>query len=405
MMPIMNETVKKLVDEYGAKLVEDRRWLHAHPELSFKEFETSKWVRSRLDKAGIPVLSGISGNSVVGVLEGEGPGPAIGLRADMDALGLTEENDLPYKSSVSGVMHACGHDAHTAALVALAEIFSAHRELIRGRIYFIFQQGEEFLPGGAVQLCADGVMKNIDYIFGWHCDANHPVGSIDLAPGARTAAVGTYDIKITGRGGHGSMPQQANNPIIPASELVSAINLIPALKCDPIKSCTISTSYLLCGVEGVANVIPSAVSMGGNIRSLDTEVRDFAMKYIEKLANGICAAHGCECKVTMVYGYPASVIDQRCFEVMDEAARELGLRNIQAPPSLGAEDFAYYGMEKPAGFCMFGMADPSGAHKPTPHHNPYFYIDDEKGLPLALEYMLTVYLKAVETLPPTTNKE
>lgn len=395
----MNETAKRLAEEYGSRLTENRRWLHAHPELSFKETETSRWIRSRLENAGIPVLSGISGNSIVAVIEGAQPGPSIGLRADMDALGLTEENDLPYKSTVPGVMHACGHDAHTAALIALAEIFSAHRELVRGKIYFIFQQAEEFLPGGAVQLCRDGVMRDIDYIFGWHCDATFPVGGIDLAPGARSAAVGTYDIKITGRGGHGSKPQQTNNPIIPAGELVSAINLIPALKCDPIKSCTVSTSYLLCGVEGVANVIPSAVSMGGNIRSLDTEVRDFVMGEIEKLAKGICSAHGCECAVSLVYGYPASVIDRRCFEVMDAAANELGLKNIQVPPSLGAEDFAYYGMEKPAGFCMFGMADPTGVHEPTPHHNPYFYIDDEKGLPLALEYMLTVYFKAVEMLP------
>lgn len=392
----MNEIAKKLAAEYSGRLIEDRRWLHAHPELSFKETETSRWVRSRLEKAGIPTLSGISGNSVVGYLEGALPGPSIGLRADMDALGLTEENDLPYKSTVPGVMHACGHDAHTATLMAIAEILASHRELIRGKVYFIFQQGEEFLPGGAVQLCRDGVMENIDYIFGWHCDATAPVGKIDLASGPRSAAVGTYDIKITGKGGHGGSPHHANNPVIPASELVSAINLLPALRCDPIKSCTVSTSYLICGVDGVANVIPSNVSMGGNIRSLDTDVRDSVMKEIETLANGICAAHGCECKVSLVYGYPANVVDARCFAVMDEAMRELGLSNLGAPPSLGAEDFAYYAMEKPAGFCMFGMADPTGAHTPTPHHNPYFYIDDEKGLPLVLEYMLTVYFKAID---------
>lgn len=229
-------------------------------------------------------------------------------------------------------MHACGHDAHTATLMAIAEILASHRELIRGKVYFIFQQAEEFLPGGAVQLCRDGVMENIDYIFGWHCDATAPVGKIDLASGACSAAVGTYDIKITGKGGHGGSPHQANNPVIPASELVSAINLLPALRCDPIKSCTVSTSYLLCGVEGVANVIPSNVSMGGNIRSLDTDIRDFVMKEIEKLANGICAAHGCECKVSLVYGYPANVVDPRCFSVMDEATHELGLSNLGASP-------------------------------------------------------------------------
>lgn len=395
---MMNNMIKKLVEDYGHQLIDNRRYLHAHPELSFKERQTAAWIRQRLQAAGIPILKGIHGNSTVGYLKGTQPGPAIGFRADIDALGLTEENDLPYKSQHCGVMHACGHDAHTAVLMAMAEILAQHKECIHGTVYFIFQQAEEYLPGGAKGLVEDGVMDRLDYIFGWHVGAMDTVGTADVSAGFRTAAVGTYDLKITGKGGHGGSPHQCNNPIIPAAELVSAINLIPALKCDPLANCTVSVSNLICGVAGVDNVLPETVVMGGNIRSLQTDVRDFVMIEIKRLAESISAAHQCQCDVHLVYGYPALDVDETCADIMKEAAREVGLTVVQKQPSLGAEDFAYYSQKKPAGFAHLGMADPTGKYAPTPHHNPCFYIDDEKGLPLALQFILTTYFITVKTV-------
>ena len=395
---MMNNMIKKLVEDYGHQLIDNRRYLHAHPELSFKERQTAAWIRQRLQAAGIPILKGIHGNSTVGYLKGTQPGPAIGFRADIDALGLTEENDLPYKSQHCGVMHACGHDAHTAVLMAMAEILAQHKECIHGTVYFIFQQAEEYLPGGAKGLVEDGVMDRLDYIFGWHVGAMDTVGTADILAGFRTAAVGTYDLKITGKGGHGGSPHQCNNPIIPAAELVSAINLIPALKCDPLANCTVSVSNLICGVAGVDNVLPETVVMGGNIRSLQTDVRDFVMTEIKRLAESISAAHQCQCDVHLVYGYPALDVDETCADIMKEAAREVGLTVVQKQPSLGAEDFAYYSQKKPAGFAHLGMADPTGKYAPTPHHNPCFYIDDEKGLPLALQFILTTYFITVKTV-------
>lgn len=394
----MSGTMKKLAAAYAAEVIKNRRYLHAHPELSFHETNTAQWIRDHLAAIGIPTLSGITGNSTVGVLKGTQPGPSIGFRADIDALGLTEMNDLPYKSTHTGTMHACGHDAHTAVLMAMAEIFASHRELVHGTIYFVFQQGEEFLPGGAQQLVKDGIMDRIDYMFAWHAAALEKVGTVDVAAGVREAAVGTYDIKITGKGGHGGFPHKANNPVIPAAELVSAINLIPALKCDPLENCTVSVSYFQCGIDGVANVIPERVSMGGNARVLNTDLRDFVMKEIERLAKAICAAHQCQCDVSLVYGYPANTIDATCNDIFRKAAASMGLTVLDNPPVLGAEDFAYYAQKKPAGIAKLGMADPTGAIAPTSHHNPCFYIDDEKGLPLALEYMLTVYETALQEL-------
>ena len=390
--------VKKLVAEYGDRIVKNRRYLHAHPELSFKETNTAKWIRDHLTAAGIEMLPGITGNSTVGFLKGAQPGPSIGLRADFDALGLLEENDLPYKSTNPGVMHGCGHDAHTAILMAVAETLAKHPELIRGTVYFVFEQGEEALPGGAQQLVKDGIMDKIDYLFAIHVKASYPLGQIDIQPGARFAAVGAYDFKIRGKGGHGGFPHKANNPLFAATELANNISLIPALKCDPLANCTISVSYLHCGVEGVANVIPETVSMGGCVRTLDTDLRKFVMDEIERLGKTICAAHQCEIKATMTYGYPVCTNDPTCTALMQETAKEMGITVLDCPPSLGAEDFGYFSEVKPAAAAWFGMGDPTGTHKLTTHHTPEFYLYDEKGLPLALEYMLTLYLKASSSL-------
>lgn len=394
----MKETMKQLVEEYGRELIENRRYLHAHPEMSFQETNTAQWVRDRLQKAGIAMLSGISGNSTVGYIQGAKPGPSIGLRADMDALGLVEENDLPYKSQNPGVMHGCGHDAHTALLMAVAELLAKHQDLIEGTVYFVFEQGEEFLPGGAVQLVADGIMEKIDYMFAIHVNAASPIGVIDVQPGVRFAAVGTYDLEITGKGGHGGFPHKANNPLIPAGELISALNLIPALKCDPLTNCTVAVTYLHCGTVGVANVIPEKVLIGGCVRVLDTKVRQFVMEEIERVSKAICEAHQCEVNAKMIYGYPACTVDKECAAIMQETAAELGITVEDVPPSLGAEDFGYFSEQKPSGIGWFGLGDPTGVHELTPHHNPHFYLEDEKGLPLALEYLLTLYTNAVKKL-------
>ncbi len=392
----MNKHIQELVSRSVNKVVENRRYLHPHPELPLQEEKTARWIRDALIKAGIPMLEGISGNSTVGYLKGERPGPSIGLRADIDALGLVEENKLPYKSITPGVMHGCGHDAHTAVLLAVAEILAAHRELIKGTVYFVFEQAEEFLPGGAVQLVKDGIMDKIDYMFAIHVDAENPVGTIDIEEGSRFAAVGTYDFKITGKGGHGGFPHTANNPLLPISHLISSLNLIPALKCDPLANCTITVSYLHCGIDGVANVIPEKAVMGGCVRALDTHLRDFMMSEVERLGRAVCAAYNCDIEVSTVYGYPAVVNNGNCVALMADAADDLGITRLHVPPRLGAEDFSYFAEKKPSAIAWFGLADPSGTHEPTPHHSPKFYLSDEDGLPLALMYMLTVYCKACE---------
>lgn len=390
----MSHTIKDLVTAYGNKVIDNRRYLHAHPELSFQETDTAHWIRERLAAAGIPILEGISGNSTVGYLIGSQPGPSIGLRADIDALGLTEESDFSFKSMKPGVMHACGHDAHTAVLMGVAEILAAHKDLIKGTVYFIFQQGEEFLPGGACTLVEEGIADKVDAFFAIHVDAERPFGSVDVLEGTRSAAIATFEITVTGKGGHGSTPHTANNPLLPASDLVDAISMIPAMKCGPLDNATVSVTYLHSGTHGVANVIPETAVLGGAVRVLDTQLRSFVTEEIKRLGETIPAAYACSSEVTIVNGYPAVVNAPTCVAVMQESAREIGLEVAHIDPRLGGEDFAYYGMKKPAAIAWFGMADATGKYAPTPHHNPKFRIDDETGLPAALEYMLTVYTKA-----------
>ena len=280
--------------------------------------------------------------------------------------------------------------------MGVAEILAAHKDLIKGTVYFIFQQGEEFLPGGACTLVEEGIADKVDAFFAIHVDAERPFGSVDVLEGTRSAAIATFEITVTGKGGHGSTPHTANNPLLPASDLVDAISMIPAMKCGPLDNATVSVTYLHSGTHGVANVIPETAVLGGAVRVLDTQLRSFVTAEIKRLGETIPAAYACSSEVTIVNGYPAVVNAPACVAVMQESAREIGLEVAHIDPRLGGEDFAYYGMKKPAAIAWFGMADATGKHAPTPHHNPKFRIDDETGLPAALEYMLTVYTKACE---------
>lgn len=192
----MKEFVKSITSPYEKELIETRRYLHRHPELSFQETDTAAYIRSTLNALGVPLMKGISGTSTVAVIKGEKTGPCIAFRADIDALPVEEENDLPFKSEVPGVMHACGHDIHTAVLLTFAKVLTAHPELVRGTVKLIFQAAEEKLPGGAKALCEEGVMKDVDLIYGFHCASAFPLGTIAVTPRAYSAAIGIYEVKI-----------------------------------------------------------------------------------------------------------------------------------------------------------------------------------------------------------------
>jgi len=386
----MKEMIKALVDSYENQLIETRHHLHANPELSFEEYQTAKYIRENLTRMGIALQEGISGTSTVGILKGKQDGPCIAFRADIDALPVDEENDLPYKSQTPGIMHACGHDTHVACLLTLAEILSSHKELVKGTVKFVFQSAEEKLPGGAKQLCADGVMNDIDVIFGMHCASGLPLGTVEVCHGVSSAAIGVYEITIHGKGGHGSAPHEALNPVPVACMVASSLNQILAEKKDPTACGVFTVSYINGGQY--PNIITDTVTMGGNVRTLDNQLILNIFETIKAVANGICNAYGLTCDVTTTVGYPATVNTPSYADVIAEASAAMGYNVIEKETALGGEDFAYYVMEKPGAFCHVGMADPERPITSTPHHNCHFQLD-ERGLRIALESELATYLK------------
>ena len=391
----MSEFTHELASRYGSEANSHREWIHQHAELSFEEYETASYIRAKLRDYGITILPGFSGNSTVACIEGEEEGPVIAIRADIDALPVCEDNDLPYKSEKEGVMHACGHDAHAATLLGLCHILADHRELVKGKVKFIFQQAEEKLPGGARTLCEEGAIDDCDAVFAYHAISNAPLGTGMLTTGGATAAVGEYSAVITGKGGHGGMPHLSNNPIVCGTMIANAINQLVGTSVDPMKTGVVTVGYMLSGTENGTNIIPDDLRMGGNIRSFDNKLQKELYEKVEKTIKDICAVYGCDCEVKITKGYPSVENDAKAVSMMAEAFEEAGIKRIDSALMAG-EDFSYYSLNKPSCIALLGFYDENSGTAPKPHHNPEFVIDAVHGIPIALEVMLNCYLNAAE---------
>lgn len=389
----MKEQVKAITAAYKDTQLAHFHHLHSHPELSFEEYETSAYIKEQLTKAGVTLADGIHGTSVVGILEGTEPGPTVAFRADIDALPVTEESDLEYKSVVPGKMHACGHDSHTATLITFAKLLSEHRELIKGKVKFLFQCAEEKLPGGALGLCEDGAIDDVDVVYGFHCSSLMPLGEVLSNEGPNSACIGIYEIAVHGKGGHGSSPHQAVNPVPAACALASSINQILAEKASPLEKAVFTVSYIHGGQY--PNIIPSDVTLGGNIRTFNNELTDELFQQLKKFCDGICAAYGCTCDVTTTVGYPATMNQHEETAIVRSAVEAMGYSWHSAEPALGGEDFSYYLLRKPGTFFSVGMQDPDKVDTAAPHHNCRFELD-QRGLLIGLELELAVYLKELE---------
>ena len=389
----MKELVKELAGAQKEQLRRDFEHFHQNPELSFKEYQTAEYIRNALKEMGIPMQEGISNTGTVGILKGSQPGPVIAFRADIDALPVVENNDLPYKSRAEGVMHACGHDSHAATLLGLARVLSSHPELVKGTVKFMFQPAEEVLPGGAKQMCADGAVADADMAFGLHAGSAMDLGTIMLNRGSVSAAVCTYEVQIHGAGGHGSGPHNAKNPVPVACMVGAALNQIRAEKFDPLAGMVLTVAYIESGKY--PNVIPAEAKLGGNLRTLDNSLVEPVLEEIQKVSKGICDAYGMTCTFDIVRGYPATVNADPQVDIAKAAIEEMGYNPITTPPMLGAEDFSYYSLEKPSAFMMVGSADPERPITHSPHHSAEFQVD-ERVLDIALECELAIYLKATQ---------
>ncbi len=393
----MNEEMKleqcmleRIADEYGERLREYRRYLHQNPELSFHEENTAQWVRRHLNELGIPVVEGIRGNSTVGILKGEKEGPTLLFRADIDALPITEETGLEYASTHKGVMHACGHDAHTATLMCFADFLSHHRDLIRGTVKFVFQQGEDCVPGGGKFIVEDGVLDDVDKVFAWHCEPAVEVGTVIATGGPRTASFSNFEINIKGKGGHGGFPFRSIDPISTGALVVSAINQMISWNVDPLESATMIVSRFEAGKHEYYNVIPENAVIEGNIRTHNNEVAEELCRKVKLLAEKICEAKGCECEFKLLNGYPALHNDTETTNRIRNALNENGIHAIEAKPIMGAEDFAFYTQVKPGTYFNVGTRNSQNENTFYPPHSSHFTID-ENAMVYALETLVVTY--------------
>lgn len=367
-----------------------RRHFHMHPELSGQEYETAAYVKERMAEFGIPVDDRFSAPNVVGYFKGTEGKKTIALRADMDALPLQEEGDKSYISTVPGVMHGCGHDAHTATLLAVAKWMSSNPHLVKNNIVFIFQSSEEASPSGAKQLVKEGVLDGVDAIYGIHYMSGVPLGKIGFATGYAMASSDDFDITIEGKGGHGGYPHEAVDPIYIATHLIQSFQSIIGRSLNPLHAGVISIGGMQAGNS--YNVIPDKVTMQGTIRALTFEGAELMHEKTEQLTKDICASFGAKGHYHFIEGTPPLFNHPEACEyakgIIEKTFGEDVFMSID--PVMGAEDYSFYLKEKVGAFVNIGM---QGEKSQYPHHHPKFDVDEDT-IPAGIETMLQLALNA-----------
>jgi len=390
----MSKEINAATDKIAPKLVEWRRHLHQYPELSNREFKTSKYIEEHLRKLGLEVKTGIAKTGVVAILKGALPGPTLALRADMDALPVTERNSLPFMSKEKaeyngaqvGVMHACGHDTHVSMLMGAAEVLSGMRDKIKGTVVFIFQPAEEGAPageeGGAALMVKEGVMDNpkIDAIFGIHINSQTEIGTIKYKEGAAMAAADWFTIKVKGKQTHGSQPWNGIDPIAVSAQIINGLQMIVSRQSELTKApVVITVGKINAGVR--ENIIPEELTMAGTIRTLDSAMQKDVHEKIKRTVEFIAAANGTtaevsiETKTLVTFNTPNLVK-----KMLPSLEKSVGKSNvIENEWTTGAEDFSYFGEKAPSFFFFVGgMPKGKNPKDAAPHHTPDFFIDDSR---------------------------
>ncbi len=402
--------IDELASRVEARVIADRRDIHEHPELGNREFRTAKLVADRLRELGIETTTGVAHTGVVGLLRGARPGRTVALRADMDALPVPEEVDLPFASRVRttydgrevGVMHACGHDAHVAILLGVAEVLVKMRGEIAGNVKFLFQPAEEGAPageeGGAELMVKEGVLENpkVDAICGLHVGSRVHTGQIGYRPGGAMAATDTLRIVVHGRQTHGAYPWLGVDPIVVAAQIVMGLQTIPSRQMESTLAPSIVTIGIIRG--GVRNnIIPDEVEMVGTLRSLDVTMREELHTRVRRTAVQIAESAGARAEVTITRGYPITYNDPQLVEATLPVLRRVaGEHNVVlAPASLGAEDFSFFQQRVPGFFFWLGTRPVNQSEREAAsNHSPRFYVD-ESGLLLGVRALVNVALDFV----------
>ncbi|MCF6136188.1 M20 metallopeptidase family protein [Pseudalkalibacillus berkeleyi] len=375
----------ELIDQHFDEMVEIRRYLHQYPELSFEEVQTAAYIAEYYEKLGIPYRANVGGNGIVATIKGSKPGKTVALRADFDALPIHEQSEVPFRSKNDGVMHACGHDGHTATLLVLAKVLNQLKDELEGNIVLIHQHAEELVPGGAISMIEDGCLEGVDYIYGVHLWATDNVGEVYYKEGPFMAAADQFEIKIIGRGGHGAQPHLTKDSIMTASQLVVSLQQIVSRNVDPLESAVLSVGSFV--ANNAFNVIADTTQLKGTVRTFKESVRSKMQSRMEEVIKGVCDACGTDYEFNYTRGYPPLVNHKEETEHIKQVASRIpGVLSVsEKAAQMGGEDFGYYLQHVPGSFAFVGAKDPN-ASEVAPHHHPKFMID-ERSLPIAAKLL------------------
>ena len=380
------------------ELVAIRRHLHANPELSFEEEKTSAFVSERLSEMGIEHRRGIGGHGVVADIVGDPSGKVVAIRGDMDALPITELNEVNYASKNKGIMHACGHDVHTTCILGAARILQSQRENLKGTVRLIFQPAEERIPGGASLMIKDGVLKNpdVELVFGQHVYPDMEVGHVGFKPGMYMASADELYITVKGKGGHGGLPHKNIDTILLASHVVTGIQQLVSRRANAGTPTVVSIGKFI--GNGATNVIPDEVKMEGTIRTMNEEWRNELHGLLKDMVRGICQAMGGDAEVEVRRGFPALINDHDLtLWAKEKAIEQLGEEHVHdLDIRMTGEDFAYFAKEVPACFYRLGTSN-SEKGIGAPLHTGNFDIDED-ALRIGTGLMATLAAKALEEL-------
>ncbi len=383
--------VKQEIAQRHATLVELRRDFHRYPELAMEETRTAGIIAERLRASGLEVRTGIGKTGVVGVLRGGHPGKTLAIRADIDALPVEEENDLPFKSTVSGKMHACGHDGHTAIGLTVADILASHSDELHGNVTFLFQPAEERI-GGAAPMIEDGALKNpdVDAVIGLHLFSSLPVGQVGVRAGATFASADAFTLRVRGRGGHGAMPNLSVDPVLAASHLVVALQSLISREISPFNPAVVTVGSIHGGTA--FNIIPDEVELQGTFRTFSEEDRAHLERRITEVAENVAAALRASVAVEIQRGIPPCVSDEGMAQLVQRAAAEtVGAQNVRDDQvTTGSDDMALFLSAVPGCYFVVGVQNKALGYD-APHHSPRFQIDED-GLPIGVEVMVRAAL-------------
>lgn len=373
---MLGKNIQKLGEKYKDYMVEMRRYFHENPEPSTEEYNTSAKIKEELDKMGISYVSA-AGTGVIGTIQGGKPGKTVALRADMDALQVKECTGLPFASKKEGLMHACGHDGHIASLLGAAKILNEIKDEIQGTVKLFFQPAEE-TAWGAKKMIEEGALEGVDGVFGIHIWADIELGKISVEAGPRMASTDLFRIKVTGKGGHGSLPHQGVDAVVAGSAIVMNLQSIVSREVSPLETAVVSVGQIKSGSR--FNVIAPEAFMDGTTRAFSAEVRGKFHGMIDRIAKNTAAAYRAEAVTEYEYLVPVTINDERCSKIAEEAVREtFGEEALTTFPKItGSEDFSYFSNEREGVLCFVG----TGTENYYPHHHPKFSVD-ERALPVA----------------------